>query len=83
MTEIKSAFRDIAQRIENAESSFIADAQEQFGFTSEEATKILRIYKKEKIVKVDPVMGVARVSHGIFWEKETMQNALKVANGQL
>ena len=80
---MKSAFRDIAQRIVNAESGFIADAQEQFGFTSEEATKILAIYKKEKVVKIDPVMGTANLSHGIFWEKETMQNALKVANGQL
>ena len=70
--------QDMITRIVNAETSFISDVIEQFGFTQEQATKILAVYKKYKIAKVDPVMGRVNIKHGAYWDKEPMSKALEV-----
>lgn len=68
--------RSVAQRIVNAEKSFIQLVMEK-GFSRAEATKIMQTYLKLKVAKLDPVGGVIRVQHGAFWELEPLRNALK------
>lgn len=67
--------RPIAQRIVNAENSFVLAVQEQFGKTEAEAEKILEVFKAEKIVILETT-GQFSLSDGIFWDAQVMDNAL-------
>ena len=69
--------KSIAQRIVNAENKFIDEVVEQFNFTSEQAEKIMTVYRKFKIVKIDAVTGQFELKHGAFWDRIPMENALK------
>lgn len=69
-------FQVIAQRIVNAENSFITEVKEQFSKTDKEAHTILEVFKVEKIVILDLVTGQFSLSNGIFWDIEVMNNAL-------
>jgi len=71
------ACKNIAQRSVNAENRFIDSVMEQFNFTKDEAEKILSVYKKHKLVKIDYVMGQCILKDGRFWDKYPMENALK------
>jgi len=66
----------MAIRLVNAENSFINAVQEQFGFTEKEAEKILSVFKKHKVVKISVNSGGFTLTHGIYWAKDVMQNAL-------
>jgi len=46
------------------------------GFTRTEADKILTVYRKFKVVKLDRNSQVWNVTHGAFWDVETLKNAL-------
>ena len=70
--------KEIAQRIVNAENSMIDEIVEQFGFSENEAEKILKVFKKAKAVKLDVYMGRYELTHGAFWCKEVMKNALNI-----
>ena len=72
-------YQVIAVRINNAERAFIDAVVEQFGKTEDEAAIILDVFKKQKAVKIDPVMGQFRLSNGAFWEAYVMDNALEMA----
>jgi len=67
----------MAQRIENAADGFIAAAIDQFGITQEEGEVLLRVFVKAKAVKLDPIGGVYRLTHGAFWEKAVVERALE------
>lgn len=71
-------YKDIAQRLVNAETSFIACMEDEYGLTQDEAVKVFHLYRKERILKIDPVMGSWTVKHGAFLDKETIQNAVKM-----
>jgi hypothetical protein len=66
----------VAQRIVNAENAFIAICVEHHGFTIEQATKILQVYKRVKAIKINAVGGGFQFTHGAFYERDVMQNAL-------
>ena len=51
------ACKNIAKRSINAENNFINSVMEQFNFTKNEAEKILSVYKKHKLIKIDYVTG--------------------------
>ncbi len=70
------SFQTMAIRIVNAENSFINAVQEQFNKTEAEAKIILEVFKREKVVKIDPVLGQFRLISGLFWEADVMDNAL-------
>lgn len=72
---MKSGFRNMAQRIVSAESAFIANVMER-GFTKEEAEKVLRVYRKARVIRLDAVGGVYTVKHGAFWDIEVLRNAV-------
>jgi len=50
---------------------------EQFNFTKKEADKILSVYLKFKLVKLDCVTGQYELKDGRFWDRFPMENALK------
>jgi hypothetical protein len=78
--DISSGAHAIATRISNAESGFYDNVQEQFGFSREQAAKILRVFIKEKVAKLDVSVGRYKLTHGAFWDKQVMENALGVAD---
>jgi hypothetical protein len=71
-------YKDIAQRIVNAETSFIACMEDQYGLTEEEALRVFNLYKKKRIIKIDAVMGSWTVKNGAFLDAETIQRALEM-----
>lgn len=76
MNEVIKGARAVAQRIVNAEKNFIECVMAN-GFTKEEAEKVLRTYRKAKVIKVDPVLGRITVKHGVYWEKDVLRNAVR------
>lgn len=69
--------KQIAQRIINAENRFIESVQEQFGKTKKEAENVFKRFKKDKIVKIDPVGGQYNLKDGRFWEQTVIDRAAK------
>lgn len=68
--------KQIAQRLVNTEKIFIDTIQEKVDCTEKEALKVLKIYKKEKIVKFDAVGGRPIFKHGVFLENDVIKNAI-------
>lgn len=66
----------MAQRIRNATSDFISTARSIAGLTEEEAGKVLAVYLRLKVAKVDPVLGRVHVKHGAYMEAAPMRAAL-------
>lgn len=73
-----NSFQAMAIRTVSAENKFMEAVQEQFGKTEAEAKIILTIFKREKVVKIDPVIGQFSLVSGLFWEADVMDNALVV-----
>jgi len=71
------ACKNIAKRSINAENNFINSVMEQFNFTKNEAEKILSVYKKHKLIKIDYVTGQFQLKDGRFWDEYPMKNALE------
>jgi len=68
--------KQMATRIVNAEESFISSVMDQFDKTYEESEKVLAVFKKAKAVRIDPVGGQFRLTSGLFWEADVINNAL-------
>jgi hypothetical protein len=62
----------------NAEERFIEFAMETADINREEAIIVLRVYRKAKVVKIDPVMGQFQLQHGAFAEPEPIRKALEL-----
>tara|TARA_R110000803_G_scaffold46420_1_gene97409 strand:+ start:352 stop:600 length:249 start_codon:yes stop_codon:yes gene_type:complete len=76
-------YKEIAQRIVNAENSFIACMEEDYALTESQALAVFNLYKKEKILKIDSGIGSWTVKHGAFLDKSTIQNAVKMTQEQV
>jgi hypothetical protein len=74
---VNAAYKSVAQRLVNAEDNFIQATMEQFGYTQGQAEKILAVYRKHKILKLDAAIGRYQLKHGAFWDRLPMENALK------
>jgi len=70
----------MAIRIKNAHDNFVASLMEQFGYTEEQAEHILSVYVREYVVKLDSAIGCYKLVHGIFWERDILDNALALDN---
>lgn len=68
-------FKAMAQRISNAENSFIAWVRETAGLDEASALRVLAIYRKHKLVKIDPVMGQFELKHGAFADAAVLRRA--------
>ena len=66
----------IAQRLENADTHFIALLSELHGFSESDSTKIFDTYRKLKCLKLDGYMGRWRVKHGGFLDRDVCERAL-------
>lgn len=73
-------FKNMAMRTINAENIFILNIVEQFKKTHLEAGKILEVFKNVKAVKLDSVNGRYVLTHGAYWDKPVIDNALKMAS---
>lgn len=74
-----NSYQATAIRMTNAENKFIEAVQEQFGKSKEEAEIILSVFKREKIIKIDAIIGQFKLISGIFWDAQVMNNAIEQA----
>lgn len=74
---MKTEFQPVFTRVENAIQNFI-DLTVEMGFTADEAVKILNVYKKAKVVKLNVAMGRYDFKHGAFVDADVMRRALEV-----
>ncbi len=72
-----SGTRDVAQRIVNAEESFLAFACETAQLTRPEALRALAAYRKAKVIKLDPIVGQFTFTHGAFAEADVLKRAAR------
>lgn len=75
---MKKHFQEIAQRMVKAEDSFIECAMEFGEITKDQALKVLALYRKEKIVKIDIGVGQFNVKHGVFLDRDVIRRAAGV-----
>lgn len=64
----------VAYRIVAAEERFIDYCRER-GFTRSQAEKILRVYRKARVIKIDPIGGQFTFKHGAFDDLDVLQRA--------
>ena len=60
-------------------NSFIRCAMAQFGYSRKEAATIYDVFLREKVMKIETCTGAFKLVHGIYWDKQVMDNALKLA----
>lgn len=73
-----NSFQDMATRAVNAENSFVADIMEIAEITEEEGHKVLALYLKEKIAKMDYGIGRVQIKHGAFLDAATIRRAASI-----
>jgi len=66
----------VAQRIVNAEERFLEMVQDTIGCSRTDAEKVLSVYRKEKVVKIDMIGGQFTLKHGVFAEPDVLNNAV-------
>lgn len=66
----------VAQRVVNAQTRFTDLMIEISGCTQEQAVKVLEVYKKAKVVKLNVAQGVYDFKHGAFVEKDVILRAI-------
>jgi hypothetical protein len=71
-----NAFKSIAVRMANAENEFIDVLMNLGEISKADAVKVLAVYRKLKVVKMDAVIGRMNVKHGAYLDKEVINNAL-------
>lgn len=69
-------FKNMATRTVSAENNFIEVLMKFGEITKAQAEKVLALYRKLKIVKMDAVNGVLSVKHGGYLDKSVIANAL-------
>lgn len=73
---MRTSFQDIATRAANAEANFIETLVEIAGISEAEAAKVMALYLKEKIAKIDHNIGRISVKHGVFLEADVIHNTV-------
>lgn len=77
--DISEGAKAFAQRMENAERRAL-DFIKSNGFSEKESKIIFSVMRKEKVLKLDLILGQFTFSHGVFAEKWVMKNALEMGN---
>lgn len=70
----------IEHRRQNAEQRFMHYAIETAHLSPDDAKKVLVIYKKHKLVKIDATMGQFSFTHGDYASAWCLTNSLKILN---
>lgn len=73
---MQQSFKDIAERIVTAENDFLDSLMRCGGITREEAVKVMKVYRKAKVLKNEYAVSRIAVKHGGFLDKEVIQRAL-------
>jgi len=73
---MQQSFKNMATRAVNAENDFVATLVSIAGITTEEAFKVLAVYRKAKVVKNDYAVSRISVKHGAFMGREVILRAL-------
>lgn len=73
---MQQSFKNMATRMVNAENDFVAVLVEKAGITTDEAFKVLAIYRKLKVVKNDYAVSRISVKHGAFLDRDVILRAL-------
>jgi hypothetical protein len=77
INEVKPGLKAMAQRIANAEVTFIGCLMTIGGINEDQARTVFTKYLKAKVLKLDPVIGTYRVKHGALLDAGCIQaNAL-------
>jgi hypothetical protein len=63
----------------NAENGFVDNLMQLGSITRADAVKVLGVYRKLKIVKMDAVGGRMTVKHGSYLDRDVIQRALRQA----
>jgi hypothetical protein len=74
--QIKKAVEPIVIRENNACNSFYEVVMNKINCNRNEAVKILNVYIKAKVAKINIHVGHVDVKHGVFFEAEVLMNAL-------
>ena len=77
---MQQSFKDMAQRIENAEKAFREVVQQTTGCDEAAANKVLRLYVKERLAKVDVGIGAVQVKHGALLGRDVLLRAIDMAS---
>lgn len=71
-----NSYEALATRQVNAIHSFCQYVQEQTGCTEEQATHVYDVFRKERVLKIDPVNGTWNVKHGAFLDLDVLKRAI-------
>lgn len=77
MNAFKTYAEDREIRIQNARNGWVDSVMEQFGFTREEALRILEVFRDAQLARINPTLGVVELRHGSAWDKDVMKRALE------
>jgi len=69
--------RNMAQRMVNAEEGFLQVLMDLGGINKSEAMKVLGVFRKAKVLKMDPVGGRMSVKHGAYLNPDVIKRALE------
>lgn len=76
MKATKKGFEAMAIRMWNAEVAFVETVCRITGITETQAKKVLAVYLKVKVIKLDAVNGVYKIKHGAFYEADVIMRAV-------
>lgn len=79
MTYAAAGNKATAQRIETAYANFAETLIRIADITSDEANKVTALYLKNKLAKMDAVIGRISVKHGAFLDRSAILNAVEMA----
>lgn len=65
------------QRVENAHNEFEAWIMEEVGCDEMTARKVMALYLKNKMAKMNVAMGRIDVKHGAYLEPDVLQRAVE------
>ena len=71
-------FKDMATRIVNAETAFVATLQKISGCTENQAHAVMTFYLKNKLAKLSVGIGAISVTHGAYLEAGVIRNAIEM-----
>jgi hypothetical protein len=73
---MQQSFKNMATRMVNAENDFVSLLVDCAGITTDEAFKVLAVYRKVKVIKNDYAVNRISVKHGALLDREVILRAL-------
>lgn len=74
---MKRGLQSMAERSVEAEDKFIDYCRTHAGLSRNEALRVIRTYRKARVLRFDAVNGSFHVKHGAFLEKDILRKAAK------